>query len=245
MATKWLTYHQRIDADLTDAFKQAGAKELFNADYIRRLSEPVKQLDDWLIKLGITQFAILAFLMIEFVSPETTFSLFGLSMKAAPGLKEVLLAFVSTLAIAISAITGSRDTSVNIIQGVTKRTSDEQFQRFAAYASPIGFNLRLYLPLEYRRGQFSKLPTKLVSLILGALAFSVFLSTLFVSAAVQWMIIKDIWLNPTLGGWSYFAVTYVATAYLLCLLTMIKRLVPLPYNDHSERRASNSPWQAY
>ncbi|WP_426435898.1 hypothetical protein [Bradyrhizobium genosp. P] len=243
MSVKWLTYRQRMDADLDDAFRQPGAEEFFSEDYIRRLSEPIKQLDDSLIKLSVIQFAILGFLAVEFVSSDATFSLFGLSVKNAPGLKEFLLAFSATVAIAIGAITGTRDTTVNMIQGISQRTANARFGQYAAYALPIGFNLRLYLPLERKRGQFSTGPAKLVTVVIALLVVFVFLSTLVASAAIHWMILKDIWTHPTLGPWSYFALTYVVASYLLNLLILLKRLLPFPYDDKSElKRRVRGPW---
>ncbi|QOZ26157.1 hypothetical protein [Bradyrhizobium sp. CCBAU 51753] len=245
MSIIWLTYQKRIDADLDDAFREAGAETFFSQEYVRRLAEPIKQLDEWLLKLFVVQFAIIGFLAVEFVSTDATFSLFGLSLKNAPGLKEILLALSATIAIAIGVMTATRDTTVSIIQGILKRTVDKRFVEYETFAAPAGFHFKLYLPREHKRGYFPTRSGKVVTIAIAVLGFLIALSTIAASLAVHWMIIKDIWLHPTLGNWSYFVLSYVASSYALNLLVLLKRTLPFPYEDSTipkARSVGGGPW---
>lgn len=238
MTIKWMTYRQRIQADLDDAFSNDNATDFFGEDYVRQLSEPLKQQDEWLLKLFALQFAILSFLLVGFGTADATFSVFGISLKQTTGLKEVLLVMSATIGVAIMVISSARDTAIFLIQGICKRLVDPRYIHFAKFAFPVGFHFRMYHPREYERWQFSTIAGKGTSVAVGVLAILVGLALFALSFIVQWIIIKDIWKNPTLGNWSYFALAYVALVYALNLLVAIKLYVPFPYHDKSALRTT-------
>ena len=75
-----MTYKHRVRDDLDTLWKEEAAKEFFGYDYKDGLKEAIKQLEGWLIKLTVTQTAIIAFLLAGFVSQEASISLFGISL---------------------------------------------------------------------------------------------------------------------------------------------------------------------
>jgi hypothetical protein len=97
--TRWLTFQQRVRADLEDTFqasKAAGDLTFFTEGYLTSLAAPLKQQEEWIVKLLFFQATILGFLAVGFVSPETKLTVFGFDLKGVDGLREIHLAISAT-----------------------------------------------------------------------------------------------------------------------------------------------------
>lgn len=223
---RWLTYNQRISADLDDTFADPDAKEFFDHDYMTDLIAPLKQQEDWMLKLFGIQFTIILFLIVGFASKDTTVTFFGVPLGNVPGIKEALLAISATVALFIMLLTGSRDTTLSLVQSIAERTTDPKFAAYEKFALPSYYNVRLYLPRQYDRWLFATKLTKAVTVIIALLSISIMVALVVASAAIQVVIVRDIWQHPTIGFWSYFSLVYVLAAYLLNLLILLRRSVP-------------------
>jgi Fe2+ transport system protein B len=231
--TRWLTYNQRIDADLDDAFTDPGAKEFFDNNYMASLVAPIKQQEDWILKLVGIQFTIVLFLVVGFASKDVTVNFFGIALGNVPGIKEVLLGISATVALFIAMLTSARDTTLCLVESISKRTTNKTFAAYEKFALPSHFNFRLYLPREYNRWIFAKKPTKVVTVTIALLSLFLMIAFIVAATAIQVVFIREIWKHPTIGFWSYFSLAYILAAYFLHLLIFLRRSVPFPYEDKS------------
>src|SRR5882762_6193196 len=113
--TVWLTYKARIRGDFDRAYSAEGGAEYFDSDYFSRLCAQIKQLEDWLIKLFVLQISLTGFQVIGFVGNDASISLFGITLKQATGVKEILIAFYAFIAVATWMIIISRDTVQTVL----------------------------------------------------------------------------------------------------------------------------------
>ncbi|MFX8672400.1 hypothetical protein ABTM23_19210, partial [Acinetobacter baumannii] len=64
----------------------------FNDAYIGKVAAQEKQLADWVVKLFVVQIALTIFQVIGFISADGSISIFGVTLKQAAGVKEMVLA---------------------------------------------------------------------------------------------------------------------------------------------------------
>jgi hypothetical protein len=247
---RWLTFQQRVRADLVDTFqaaKAAGDPTFFTETYLASLAAPLKQLEETTIKLFLFQAAILGFLAVGFVSPETKLSVFGFDLKNVDGLREILLAISATIALGIFGLASSRDTTIFMLTVICEQTQPQLTLPYAKYALPSAFNLRMYLPREYDRWMFPRFPKKTFAVTIALLcltmvgivivaSFAIHWSLIVASFAIHWSLIKEIWRHPGLGNWSIAALVYVFASYFVNLCFLMNRWLPLPYLDQSQLR---------
>jgi hypothetical protein len=100
---RWLTYKQRVREDVKAALAEDNAEEFFDGSFLEKIATSTKQQEDWVLKLLTLQVATIGFLIVGFVAPDAQISLLGLELKNLPGIREVLLVFSSTTAVAISS----------------------------------------------------------------------------------------------------------------------------------------------
>jgi len=213
--TKWLTYNQRINADLDDAFAENNADTFFDQDYMKSLVAPIKQQEDWILKLFALQFTIILFLIVGFATKDVTLNFFGVALGNVPGIKEMLLALSSTAALLILILVSSRDTTIVLAEGITDRTVDPRFVVYARFVLPSAFNVRFYVPREFNRWIFATKINKSITIFIAFLTVSIMIASIVASLAIQVVLIGEVWRHPTLGYWSYFALAYIGAAYLL------------------------------
>jgi hypothetical protein len=120
---RWLTYRKRIILDLDRAYASEGGEEFFNADYVGRLSAQAKQLEEWAVKLLITQIALTGFQVIGFFGTDASISLFGITLKQATGVKELLIAFYCAITFAAWMIFISKETTLTILDRLAELSS--------------------------------------------------------------------------------------------------------------------------
>jgi hypothetical protein len=231
--TKWLTYNQRINADLDETFANGDPEAFFDQDYMNRLVSPIKQQEEWMLKLFALQFTILVFLVVGFAAKDVTFNFFGVALGNVPGIKEMLLALSATIALLILVLAASRDTTIVLAQSISDRTVDSKFAAYAKFASPSAFSFRLYLPREHGRWMFATKVTKSVTILIALLTSLIAIASIVASVSIQVVLIGEVWRHPTIGNWSYFSLAYVGAAYLLNILILLRRSLPFPYEDKS------------
>jgi hypothetical protein len=229
--TRWLSYRARIRDDLKRAFEAPNAKEFFSKAYVDAVSAEARRLEDWNVKLLSIQFGIMAFLVVGFVSSDVSVSIFGVSLKNATGLKEVLLALSATVGMVSLFISSSRDTLVYIIDGITDLSADKTFSAYAKLSIPTQFNLKTYVGKQYELWVFPTFITKILFAIIVMLIVVLFFLVIAFSIGVSGMLFLDIYRNPTLGIWSGAILIYVTIAWALALIWAVRFNAPLPYKD--------------
>lgn len=163
--TVWITYKGRIKRDLDRAFATAGGAEYFNSDFVTALSAQAKQLEDWAIKLLIVQIAITGFQVVGFVGNDASISLFGVTLKQATGVKEILISLYALVAVATWMVLISRDTSLTVLERLVELSTKEPFVHFGKLSTPTSFNLKFYMPRAHEDWIFPTRVNKFVFLV--------------------------------------------------------------------------------
>lgn len=229
----WLTYKQRIRRDLDRAFATDQGESFFNQDYFSRLSAQAKQLDENLVKLLVLQFALSAFQVLGFVSSDASLSLFGVTLKQATGVKEVLLLLYALVALATWTIMISRDTSLAVLERLAELTVDEPLTSFGKLSAPTSFGIKTYVPRAYDDWIFPTIANKGLFVAISLTAMLLAFATFGLSLVVSIVLVVDIYQHPTLGRWSNWVLTFVGLTVLFGLLFILRFYFPLPYRDQS------------
>ena len=231
---RWLSYKARIRRDIDEAFSLPDGKEIFDHEYVDRTVQAIKQLEDWQVKLMSVSFAVYTFLVIGFITNDASVSLFGVSLKQAAGVKEVLLAFTATLGVLMIIITQSKETLIAVIEKLTELSTGESSLPLAALGARSSFHLKVYVPRQYDQWIFPTLLTKLLSLLLWLLWIAIALFLIGASIGLTVFLAVQIYIRPTLGIWSTLILYYVGAAFMLSLFAAIRFHLPFPYRDKSE-----------
>jgi hypothetical protein len=240
----WLTYKQRIRRDLDRAYATDEGEAFFNQDYFSRLSTQAKQLDEVLIKLLLLQFALSAFQMLGFFGGDASLSLFGVTLKQATGIKEVLLLLYALVALATWTITISRDTSLAVLERLAELTTEEHLSGFGKLAAPTFFGVKVYVPRAYDDWIFPTLANRALFWAVSLLATLLFFAVIAFSLVVNILFVVDIYQHPTLGGWSKWILAFVGLTFLFGLLFILRFYFPLPHRDQSSLLALKALEQA-
>jgi hypothetical protein len=228
---RWLTYKQRVRDDIGRLYLTEKGRAFFDDKFISALSSSAKQLEDWEIKLLLSQVGISAFILMGFVSTEVSISIFGVSLKQAAGLKELLLALSATVSVATYAVSQSKILKLIVIDKLTELRTDPEFIAFAKLAAPASYQMNMYIAKQYDKWIFSTPLTKSVTFVLTTLFVSFFLLMLGFSVGLWVCLFYEILRAPSVGIWSYFALAYCSVAYALCILWLMRAGVPLPFRD--------------
>ena len=228
---KWLTYKGRVRDDIDKLFQTDDGRPFFDDKYLTALSESTKTLERWEIKLLVLQFSISLFILIGLVSADTSISVFGVTLKQMPGLKELFLALSATLAVVVYAISQSKTLRLTVIEKITELNTNEKFLSFAKLASPAPYQMVAYIARQHDKWVFSTALTKSIMIAIGVLSILLFVALLGFSIGLWVFLYLDILNRPTLGGWSYLILSYSSVAYSLCILWLICAYLPLPFRD--------------
>lgn len=229
----WLTYRRRIRKDLDRAFAEEGAEQQFNSDYVSKLGTQAKQLEEWLIKLLIFQIALTCFQIIGFFGTDAQISLFGITLRQAAGVKELLLGLYALTSLITWCALASRDTTLIVAERVVELTTDEKFVHFAKLAAPTAFNSKFYGTRSYEDWIFPTKANKAFFWLVVWFALLLFGLFLFFSVAVNVAFFIEIYRNPTLGRWSEVLLGFVALTTLFGGLLMVRLYCPMRYEDNS------------
>ena len=228
---KWLTYKARVRDDIDRVFQTEDGRSFFDEKYLTALSESTRTLERWEVKLLIFQFSISLFILIGLISSETSISVFGVTLKQMPGLKEIFLALSATLAVIVYAISQSKTLRLIVIEKITELKTNEKFLIFAKLASPAPYEMVAYITRQHDRWVFSTALTKSIMIAIGLLSIFIFVALLGFSIGLWIFLYLEILSWPTLGGWSYLILSYSSIAYALCILWLIRAHLPLPFRD--------------
>lgn len=229
----WLTYKQRIQRDLDRAFAIEQGESFFSQDYCSRLGAQAKQLDEGLIKLLVLQFALFAFQVLGFISSDASLSLFGVTLKNATGVKEVLLLLYALVALATWTITVSRDTSLAVLERLAELTADEPLRSFGKLAAPTFFGIKVYVPRAHDDWIFPTIANRGLFVAISLAAILLAIATFGLSFIVSILLVIDIYQHPTLGRWSSWILAFVGLTFLFGFLFIVRFYFPLPYRDQS------------
>jgi hypothetical protein len=231
--TVWLTYKARIRGDFDRAYSAEGGAEYFDSDYFSRLCAQIKQLEDWLIKLFVLQIALTGFQVIGFVGNDASISLFGITLKQATGVKEILIALYAFIAVATWMVSISRDTALTVAERLVERSTDEPFVAFGKLAAPTSFNVKFYMPRAYEDWIFPTRANQILFLVFVIAAVLISLAVFLFSLAVNVVFFLDIYRHPTLGVWSNWVLGYVGLTVAFGLIFLTRFYFPQPYRDQS------------
>jgi hypothetical protein len=195
------------------------------------LAEELKRVDSLYMKLIGLNFGVVAFLFVGFVSRDASLSVFGISLKDFPGMKEFLVGLVTTVSIFNLFISTSRETMQHVVNTVIDSTLDQKLAPFAKLAYPTAFHLKIYAARAFDRWVFPRFSTKLLTIVIGILVVSWFLLLLSLSIALSLLLCFEIYKNPSLGNWSIAVLWYVALGWVIALLWLVRMNLPLPYSD--------------
>jgi hypothetical protein len=234
---RWLTYKQRVREDVLSALSKPGGKDFFSPDYCTRLENSASSRESWELKIFATQLAISIFIVLGYMSSDSSLSLFGISFKNSAGLKEILLGVSVTMAIAAQIITASKHAKILVLEAVSSATAQPEFSEFATLAAPTPFHLRRYLTRQYERWMFPTWPTKILRVALGTLATLSIAGLLIFLFAVSFYVYLDVYRHPAFGPTSYMVLAYAASVFLMAILWAILLHFPLPFRDgHTLKR---------
>lgn len=234
---RWLTYKRRVRDDVEAAHNTKAGKELFSDKYIAALTATAQQIEAWQIKLYVYQLGLAAFLTVSLLTPDASFSVFGASLKTAPGFKELVLAIWSLLAGPMFALEQTKQLRLTVVEKIAELNAPKDLIEFAKLGTPAAFNLGVYAPKQYNRWIFPTLfPSRVTFFAITALGLFWMLA-LFTYLNVLWFyLVLTILSAPTLGGWSYVIVFYALGTSLMILLWFIRAHVPMRYRDQERAK---------
>lgn len=241
---RWLTYRSRLSADLEVLYAQDLGSQIFNAEYLKQLSDQAVRQDDRLAKLILLNYTILAFLVLGYVSEDTTMSFLGISLKSTSAVREVLLASSATVAITVTMLSASRDILIWALESLVKLKSGPDFAEISLLSVPSSFGLKTYFAKSSSRYVFSSPFTRSLKLAAGVIFLGLFLILLATSISISFSVALQVYRAPALGGWSYAIFIYVIGSWLFMLLWFIWFHLPLPYSDKSELLATQTEKRA-
>jgi hypothetical protein len=231
---RWLTYKRRIQLDLQRAFKERGANSVFSSTFVENISTSIRRAESRIIKLISLQFAIALFFVVGFLSSEQSISIFGVSLNQVPGLKEVLLAVYATVAAATMPLITIRDTKIFVLEKIAELRDDKAFLPFTKLQIASAFDLNVYLPRQYEDWIFPALFSRLFFAFLSLIVMTIILCALGVWIILFCLVYRAIYLNPSLGVWSYLILTYSCLCVVGNALWAVRFNLPLPYRDKSD-----------
>lgn len=230
--TVWLTYRERIKLDLANVHTKDVEDRFFNDAYIGKVATQEKQLADWVVKLFVVQIALTIFQVIGFISADGSISIFGVTLKQAAGVKEMVLALSATITLATWIVMVSRDTCQAIIDTLLELNFSEEFLRYAKIAEQTPFNLKFLTPKIYERYLFATRFNKWTRALFGVVVLVLFLAVFLFTLSVNVFFFLAIYWNPTLGVWSMLLLGYVSLVVLFGVLFFIRFYIPQPFSDN-------------
>lgn len=228
---RWLTYKTRLREDLRELYERKDGKEFFSKEYVDALSAEAKQLERWVLKLWAWELAIAAFIAIGFLSGDASISIFGVSLKNATGVKEVLLAFSATITFGLIILNSSKEALLHVIQCITEFAAPKDFIDFARLAMPTSFGVKMYIAKQYNRWVFSTFLTQLLFVILLVLLTAATAIIFACLIGFSIWIFLEIYQRPTLGIWSTAVLVYVSLSWVFGVIWTIRFTAPMPYQD--------------
>lgn len=228
----WLTYKRRVRDDVETLYKAKGGADFFTDEYVSVLIHTVEQLEARQLKLMTYQIAISAFMVLGLVSSEATVTLFGIPLKDAPGVKEILLVLASSIAIVFFAQEQSKLLRLTIVEKLSELKTDDDFVDFAKLAIKTPFDLRGYAAKQYNKWIFATIPTRLATGLIVLLLGAALLIYLVAAWALWVYVFVQIYRAPTLGLWSYIALLYGVIISAGLFFWLIRANFPFPYRDH-------------
>lgn len=228
----WLTYRERIKLDLANVHAKDVEEQFFNEAYINKVSAQQKQLADWVVKLFVAQIALTVFQVIGFISAEGSISIFGVTLKQAAGVKEMVLALSATVGLVTWIVMVSRDTCQAIIDTLLELNFSEEFLRYAKIGEQTPFNLKFLTPQIYKQYLFATRFNKATRALFGLSILIIFLAVFVFSLAANVFFFLSILWKPTLGIWSYLILGYVSAVVVFGLLFFMRFYIPQPFSDN-------------
>jgi hypothetical protein len=228
----WLTYSGRVRDDVDALYATKGGADFFNDDYISTLTTTIEQLEGRELKLLGLSVTISIFMVLCVISSDASISIFGVPIKNAPGVKELLLVLAATITLLAFMLQQAKQLRVTVLDKLVALRTQAEFAHFAKLATKAHYDLSIYVARQFDKWIFPTLSTKLTSFLTGLLLTLVFVSFLGFNLSIWIYVFWELLHAPTLGAWSYAALLYAGAAFLCVLLWWLRATLPFPYRDN-------------
>jgi hypothetical protein len=233
---RWLSYRARIREDAKRLYELPDGKNFFSEDYLAAISAEARRLESWEVKLIVAQATIAVFFVVGFLSRDPSLSLFGVSLKDAIGIKEVVLAISSTLSIMSMVVTSSKNTLLHVLDVIVEMSTPKEYVGFAKLATPTSFSVKAYFARQYERWVFSTFFPKFFFVSVALLGMILVVFIIAFSMGLYIIIFLDIYQHPTLGRWSTAILAYTGVTWIFGAFWLVRFYAPLPYRDMGPAR---------
>lgn len=233
--TRWFSSGELIRHDLENLEGEI-AKRFFNEENLQLLSSARDSLSAKIISANRLILTVFVFLIAQYVSIELDVSIFGVSIKKAPGVTEALLCFLILSEFMVSIVDRTKyfieSTMKIVIDKITPpeiiglvRSRYFPFEQFGPYQP---FNLPHIVPNAFLR--FTNINTAIFYLI------AIIAPALFLFYAGHILLIYNMWAQPQLGKISKLLSVYLFFVLILNIVYSLLVRVRMPYRDWSHNQ---------
>lgn len=227
----WLSYQSRVRNDVEAAYNQPGGKEFFNTEYEASLTESLRVLESWQLRIMALQFALYAFITSGYFTPSSSVDILGVSLHSAPGLKELVLSVAATLALFMVLVSTSKDLRVAILEQLSLLKTDPNFRDLALVATPAAFHFRIYVAKAFRNYIFPLFVTSALNALVFVFIIAFMAALYFMTWVLQIFLLIDIHRHPALGFASTLVFWYMISVQVFGVLWIVRSHVRLPFRD--------------
>lgn len=228
--TRWLSSGELIALDLENLEDQA-AESFFTEARLSELADARDKLREKTVSGNRINLTVFVFLLAQYVSIELDVSIFGVSIKKAPGVTESLLCFLILSEFLISILSRNEylleSTMKVIIQKITppelksiRYTEFFPMEQFGPYQP---FNIPQIIPNAFMRA--ANINTAVFYLI------AVLTPAAFLFYAGHIALIYNLWSQPQLGSLSKFLAVYLFMVLAINAAYALLVRVRMPYRD--------------
>jgi hypothetical protein len=232
--TRWLSYKSRIRNDVDFLYGTQEGEAFFNENYMKSLEYSARRLEARQLRLIAVQTGLIIFLLIGIVSQSGDITVLGISVRYAPGLQEVVLAFSATIGLLILLVSSSKDLRLYIVERIVELKSPEGFADLAKIAAASGYDFRIYMTKPYLKWVFAKPLTKTLFFLTVSLFALLGVALYIASIAIHVFLLWNMFVHPKIAVlYSRIIFWYVIGFDLLGVLWLVVSLFPLPFSDRS------------
>ncbi|MGX4804853.1 hypothetical protein [Bradyrhizobium guangdongense] len=205
--------------------------DIFNDDYLEAIQKRRATARSLSFKLFSAQLPILIFLVLSLIPVDASVTIFGVSPKASKNLREVLIVASALVGVFATTLNHYVDIMNDIIGCFVDRRSkgDKEVSEFLGLG--LGTNLWFLPGVKYENASVSWGFLALISMI-AVLGISVLLCTFFGTVYVHFLVLKDIYINPSFShATSVAVISFVLACDVFTLLLAFLSSGGMPLQD--------------
>ena len=230
--TKWHSSGELIAEDLAH-YEGEGADAFFTYEKLKELANSRDKQAERIQANNRLNFTILVFLIAQYVSIEMNISVFGVSIKKAPGVTEALLTFLILNELFVSVQARNQYIIESTIKFLINKTVDPEIKNItlAQYIpnEQFGPYVPYNLPFLIGTKLFNNLTIYSSVLFLGLVIFP----AIFFFIASHIALIQNLWSAPQFGWWSKALCIYLYTVLALSWVYAALVRIRMPRTDWS------------